>query len=244
LVDGPSDNKFVFLQKPRTPDPNHLPGPMTSPCLSSFSDFVACLERMDFTALPGMEGQLLMAPQARLSDIKSRGEGRNAVPSGVLLLFFPLDGGQTGTVFIQRTQYNGPHSGQISFPGGRREAADPDLGFTALRETREEIGVDPADVRLVGKLTDLYIPPSNFIVSPYLGVCDRRPDFCPDPVEVAGVVEVELRSFFLPENRRKKLIALSGGHQLETPCFIINGHMIWGATAMIVSEFLTAMDTL
>lgn len=211
---------------------------LVSEKISHFKDFASLLRGLPYDRLPGLEAQLKLAPINRKLEISSLGNGKNAVKSAVLFLFFPDENGCTTTVFIKRPEYNGAHSGQISFPGGRYEPSDPDLDFTALRETHEEIGVPPSDVELVGKLSDLFIPPSNYIVSPYLGLAKQRPAFVPEPSEVAGIIEIKLSDFFQPANCQTKQITLIGGYSLQTPCYIINGHVIWGATAMMVSEFL------
>lgn len=217
---------------------------MSGQCLHSFSAFVKCLEKADFSRLPGHDAQMRMAPAFRLEEIEHRGGGKHAVKSSVLLLFFPLSDGKPGTVMIQRPEYNGAHGGQISFPGGRYEASDPDLAFTALRETHEEIGVDPGRIKLVGRLTDLYIPPSNFVVSPFVGIASERPVFKPDPSEVAEILEFSTSHLFEPSCRTLQAITLSNGRKISTPCFYLRGRIIWGATAMIVSEFMELLECL
>jgi len=206
--------------------------------LDNFVEFRAYLDQVDFSALPGLEAQLRMAPRMRHRDISSKGEGRDPVLSSVLCLLYPLENGKPGMVLIQRPEYEGAHSGQISFPGGRYEVGDPDMMHTALRETREEIGIDPSAISIIGKLTDLFIPPSNFIVFPYVGIAEKRPLFSPDPEEVAAIIEVEVASFFLDENCLDKTLTLRDGYRIHTPCYVINGHIIWGATAMMIAEFL------
>ncbi len=204
--------------------------------MPDFHDFVRYLENADFSNLPGVQAQLQMAPSIRHTDIRNMGLGRNPVQSSVLLLFYPDKVQQATTVLIQRPEYDGAHSGQISFPGGRRETGDPDLAYTALREAKEEIGVDPGLVDLKGKLTELFIPPSNFIVTPFIGISKSRPDFIPDPGEVAAILEFSLKDLLNPACMEMKHIRLRDGHRLETPCYNMNGHIIWGATAMIISE--------
>lgn len=216
--------------------PDHLP--LVSEKISNFKEFSAVLRGLPYDRLPGLESQLKMAPINRKQEIMSLGQGKNAVKSAVLFLFYPDDKGRTITVFIKRPEYNGAHSGQISFPGGRYETTDPSLEFTALRETQEEIGVPVSDIEVAGKLSDLFIPPSNYIVSPYIGITRERPAFKADPLEVADILEIELSDFFQPGNCRTKELVLIGGYRLQTPCFEINSHTIWGATAMMVSEFL------
>jgi 8-oxo-dGTP pyrophosphatase MutT (NUDIX family) len=209
---------------------------MTARCMPDFHDFVRCLENADFSNLPGVQAQLQMAPSIRHNDILNMGHGRNPIQSSVLLLFYPDKYQQVTTVLIQRPEYDGVHSGQISFPGGKREPGDPDLAHTALREAQEEIGVDPGLVHLKGRLTDLFIPPSNFIVTPFLGISVSRPDFIPDPGEVAAILEISLEDLLNPASKQMQLLTLRDGYRLETPCFILNGHIIWGATAMIIYE--------
>ena len=206
--------------------------------ISLFSTFVPFLKGLPFDQLPGLESQLKMAPLNRKQDIMTLGKGKDATLSAVLFLFFPLENGHTATVFIQRPSYNGAHGGQISFPGGRLEPTDPGLDYTALRETQEEIGVHPGAVELVGKLSDLFIPPSNYIVSPYVGITKERPRFLPDPKEVDGILEMELSDFFHPDHCQTRELTLIGGYRLQTPCYVINDQVIWGATAMMISEFL------
>ncbi len=216
---------------------------MKEECLESFKALKKCLNSMDFLRLPGLEAQLRMAPAHRHLEIQSRGVGRNAIKSSVLILLYPSESGEAMVVFILRPEYDGAHSGQISFPGGRHETDDPDMEYTALRETYEEIGVGPEQVEVMGRLTDLFIPPSNFLVCPYVGVTNQRPLFKPDPLEVAAIIEVDLRSFFRLENCLKKTLTFTDGTQIKTPCFSINGHVIWGATAMMLSEFLSMFQS-
>ena len=206
--------------------------------ISLFSTFVPFLKSLPFDRLPGLESQLKMAPLNRKQDIMTLGKGMDATLSAVLFLFYPLENGHTATVFIQRPSYNGAHGGQISFPGGRLEPTDPGLDFTALRETHEEVGVPPHTVEILGKLSELFIPPSNFIVSPYVGITQKRPRFIPDEKEVESILEIELSDFFQPAHCQTRELSLIGGYRLTTPCFVINGRIIWGATAMMIREFL------
>lgn len=212
------------------------------PWLNDFALFERRLKQLPFNRLPGLDAQLKMAPLVRREEISSRGSGKSPVKSSVLLLFFPIENKEVGTVFIQRPVYQGTHSGQISFPGGRYEKTDPDMLYTALRETFEEIGVNPKQVEVVGRLSELFIPPSNYIVTPFLGIVSSRPYFIADPNEVARVLEMDFKAFFRAENCTTKTITPSTGFSLQAPCFTINGHIIWGATAMIISELLELLQ--
>ncbi len=203
-----------------------------------FAKFIDDIRLIDFTCLPGLEAQIRMSPTNRRDDIRSMGVGHKPIKSGVLLLLYPLADDKAGVVFIRRPQYNGVHSGQISFPGGRYEPGDKDLRHTALREAHEEIGIDPEKVEVIAKLTDLYIPPSNHKVSPWVGVMHRRPEFKPDPVEVESILEVALTDFLSEESMQNIPIKLADNSLLTTPCYVIGGQVIWGATAMMMAEFL------
>ncbi len=209
--------------------------------IHSYEEISKCLLALDFSKLPGISAQLNMAPPHRLEELLSRGEGKRAVRSAVLLLIYPTKESKAGLVFIQRPQYDGAHSGQISLPGGRFEPSDSSLEYTALRESYEEIGVPPDKVEVVGKLTDLFIPPSNFLVSPYIGIIAERPDFVIDKNEVEHIIEVDLEVFFNPQYCVTKELHLRHGYSIKTPCYVINGYTIWGATAMIIAEFVSML---
>lgn len=182
--------------------------------------------------LPGEEHQLLMAPEfLRLPDA-----GLAARKAAVLICLIM---GKTDlqVVFIKRTEYDGPHSGQISFPGGIFEDGDYNMADTAFRETREETGLDSEKARLLGALTNLHIPVSNITVHPYVAFYETDPVFTIDKNEVSYIFLVALRSFFDPGNYKKEVWDLSG-RQVNVPFFHLNDNKIWGATAMILSEFL------
>lgn len=141
---------------------------------------------------------------------------------------------------IQRPLESGPHSGQISFPGGAREVQDRTPADTALRETWEEIGVPEGAVRILGALSPLYVAPSNFLVYPYAAWIARRPAFAHDPYEVAQVLEFSLADFMNPINQRSEEWELRGVRTL-VPHFFVDGKVIWGASAMILSELLAVL---
>jgi len=185
--------------------------------------------------LPGVEAHNLMAPPVRFTG--------NIVPnpadarlSSVLILLFKKSG-QWTIPFIQRPVYDGVHSGQISFPGGKCEAGDPDHLFTALRETREEIGIDPHLVQPLGELTPLYIPNSNFYVYPQVGWLDEEVDFVPDPLEVEEIIEVSVDRL-LDRRYTKTFTRKVNEVTISAPYYDAAGRKIWGATAMILSEML------
>ena len=202
-----------------------------------FNDFITKLKEKLAGPLPGLDSQLRMASMRRVIE-----QGRMKVPAdvkkgGVLVLFYPHQE-QVYLVLMKRTEYPGVHSGQISFPGGGWEPEDQNMTETALRETEEEIGVKRQLVRPVGFLSELFIPPSNFLVTPVVGYIEARPEFRPDPSEVAQIVEIPLNEFLREENRLEKNITVYPDIRMRVPCFYINGNVIWGATAMMINELI------
>ena len=187
--------------------------------------------------LPGKTAQYRMAPQMRLGDAESYESPRaDARSGGVLALFYP-EGDCLNLPLILRPTYIGVHSGQVGFPGGGFDPLDSDLTATALREAYEEIGVHPSEVTVLGHLTRLYVFAANYLVLPTVAWADYRPDFRPDPYEVAQLIETPLLDLLNESNRRSEPWDLRGSLS-EVPFFAIQGHTIWGATAMMLSELL------
>ena len=206
----------------------------------SFEQLLAQLQLAVQGALPGKEAQLLMAPQPidpRRIAAKVPEDHRK---SGVLLLLYP-DASTIYFPLIKRPQYPGAHSGQVALPGGKVEDWDPDVIFTALREAEEEIGIDAGKVEVIGSLTELYIPVSNFLVSPIVGFLDHKPTFIPEQREVARIIPTALNHLVQPDIVKLTPISLGGGKYLETPYFDIAGEVVWGATAMILSELIQVL---
>ena len=193
-------------------------------------------------SLPGTDAHLSIAPIHRRHDIVNEDLKINAVKSSVLLLFYEKQN-EPHLVFIRRPKYNGVHSGQISFPGGRWEKTDKSMYHTALRESGEEIGIQPNLVKYTGKLSDLYIPPSNYIVSPFVGIYAVKPKFNLDPQEVDDIVEVPF-SFFLDSDALTKVnITVRDSETFSTHAFVYHDNIIWGATAMILNELIVLWKT-
>lgn len=203
---------------------------------------VAIEKRLRSGPLPGAEAQYRLAPEHRAGPEFAVRPPADAREAGVLILLFPHEGALLAPM-IQRPLESGPHSGQISFPGGGREPLDESLARTALRETWEEIGAPAGDIRLLGELSPLYVAPSNFLVQPFVGWTDARPAYTPDPREVAAVLEFAIADFLAPENL-KTADWIVRGVRVRAPHFVINGHTIWGASAMIWSEFLEVLRSL
>lgn len=184
--------------------------------------------------LPGPIAQYQMAHGSR-KDL--HGYPENAKKAGVLALLYPKSQ-DWHIVFIERvSNQKDRHSGQISFPGGRFERADGNLANTALREAKEEIGIQQQDVQLLGPLSQLYIPVSNFLVQPYVGYLEYTPQFRPEISEVAAILETPFSTFLQKENIAKKALRLPGDLILkDVPHFKVEEKIIWGATAMMMNE--------
>ncbi|MBC6365317.1 coenzyme A pyrophosphatase [Algoriphagus sp. AK58] len=192
-------------------------------------------------SLPGKEAHLKMSPQPVDMRRFSPKTPENHRKSGVLLLFYP----QMGKSFfplIKRPVYPGVHSGQVALPGGKFEPGDPDVIFTALREAEEEIGIDAGKVEVLGRLSDLYIPTSNFLVSPVVGFIEESPRFVPEEKEVSRIITTGVQTIFQQEIIKRTHLELGGGVRLETPYFDIDGEIVWGATAMILSELRDLLE--
>jgi 8-oxo-dGTP pyrophosphatase MutT (NUDIX family) len=167
-------------------------------------------------------------------------EGEVPKPGGVLILLYPAPAATPGDSgwylpLMKRTDDEGAHSGQVSLPGGGREGAE-ELAQTALRETHEELGVPEHDITLLGRLTPLYIPASGYTISPFVGYAGSRPDFRSDPREVRELLEVPL-SLFLGEAAVREETWFFGTLSVKVPFYAVGEHKVWGATAMVLSEF-------
>lgn len=185
-------------------------------------------------ALPGFDApaaQLRMAPYPRPERPSERpGSPRLAA---VLVLLYPV-GEALHFVLTRRTEYPGVHSGQISLPGGKREGEEA-FSRTALRETEEEIGVVCDSVELLGELTPLYVPPSDYLIHPRVGACTARPTFRPDPSEVAEIIEAPL-GVILDDSIKGTESVTRYERPFTIAYYHIGGHKVWGATAIMLSE--------
>ncbi len=180
----------------------------------------------------GQEFQNIMTPKERLNfDVTTI---ENPKKAAVLALIYPKNK-QTYLLLTLRANYKGVHAAQVSFPGGKKEKSDNNLIETAFRETEEEIGVYIKDSKEIFKLTELYIPPSNFLVSPFMTVLDKEPIFKPN-YEVEEVIEISLNDLLNDDNIYLKNRTTSYASLKDVPCFELNNFVIWGATAMILSE--------
>ncbi len=161
----------------------------------------------------------------------------DARQAAALVLLYPGHDGEAMLVLTERVDYEGHHSGEISLPGGKAEPGDVDAAATALREAREEVALDPDrdGVEVIGRLDALWIPPSNFRVQPIVAIAARRPDFLPDPREVAAILEVSV-SAFLPGVAPVIIDPDPGGRPIRYGAYVVEGRIVWGATAAIVGQ--------
>lgn len=163
-----------------------------------------------------------------------------AKKGGVMILCYPVEG-EVHFPLIQRPAYDGVHGGQISLPGGKWEEGDEDLRYTALREMEEEIGVNSEAVEVLGYLTEFPVHASNHEVLPVVGWLDERPIFYPDEIEVADVIEASVPVITQPAAVKQQQIMTTRGDRLIAPYYDVKGNVVWGATAMMLSEFLQAI---
>ncbi len=200
-----------------------------------FEKFISRLKINILRGLPGEEAQRKMSPVERANFSNYEKFRVNSKKSAVTVILYPKNN-QVYVVLIKRASYDGVHSDQISFPGGKQDQGDITLLDTAIRETKEEIGIDIQDINLIGKLSDLYIPPSNFWVEAYLCFADKELKFIPNYREVKDILEIPLQEFNMEANIQQMRIKNSEGLTYKYPCYNIRQNIIWGATAMILSE--------
>ncbi len=208
-----------------------------------FDAFSKIIGSINSHALPGKEAQLQMAPPFREVLLKQTSHLiDNAKLAAVLALFYPGKNDNTYLAFILRKPSPDVHSGQIGFPGGKPEAEDLNLQHTALRETMEEIGVQSEAIQILRNLSEVYIPPSNYNVFPFIGLTNETPDFKPQISEVESVIEVSLKAVMNAKHQIITKVKTSYGLSVSVPAFNFNGHIVWGATAMILMEILYLLN--
>jgi len=202
-----------------------------------FRDFEKRIVKVTKMELPGETVQFKMAPIERLQELKRAAREKNtAKRAGVMSLFYPSEDYETRLILILRKTYKGVHSAQVGFPGGKLEEGDNSIQDAALRETEEEVGVSREAISVLKKLTEIYIPPSNFFVQPFLGITAESPKFVPQEEEVEALIEVNLQDFMDDFNIITQTLSTSYATRIEVPAFNLNGHIVWGATAMMLNE--------
>lgn len=200
-----------------------------------FESFLLLISKVRNIEPGGLSSQFKMAPVERKMFSNLSIDRRNPKKAAVLALFYPNRNNETCFSLILRPNYKGVHSRQISFPGGKFEKSDDSLQATALRETYEEIGVDTRDIQIEKQLTNTFIPPSNFLVSPFLGVIKYTPSFRYNH-EVEEVIEVKLLDLLKESSVTSKKLSTSYMKNIDVPYYKLNDYTVWGATAMMLSE--------
>lgn len=201
-----------------------------------FQNFLNMIPKIEVETLLAEVAHRKMSPPERMAIMAELDlEVFNPRKSAVMMLFYPKDS-ETHLVLIVRNSYPGVHSSQIAFPGGKMEEDDLSLLHAALRETHEEIGVPPEKIAVIRAFSQVYIPPSNYMVYPFMGYSEEELVFTPDSDEVADIIEVSLRDFLDDRNIVSQRMATSYSDSIEVPAFKINDHYVWGATAMMLSE--------
>lgn len=202
-----------------------------------FDDFSNRISKIENLELPGRASHYKMAPMFRVKELES-GKITKQKPrqAAVMALFYPNKDFQTHLLLILRNTYKGIHSNQIALPGGKMEKSDPNLLETALRETFEEVGALREGITVIRSMSEVYIPPSNFEVTPYLGLYRKEKPFLRQADEVAAIVEVPLQDFMDDGKIFHQILNTSYAQNVEVPAFKLNGYTVWGATAMMLSE--------
>ncbi len=200
-----------------------------------FHHFKNNVPKITAQAIGGLEAQFKLAPKIRLKYSEEIIDLKNPKKAAVLVLFYPNKNDETCFLLTLRSHYKGIHSAQISFPGGKFEKSDNNLKNTALREANEEVGIPIDDITIVKKMTDVYIPPSNFLVTPFLGFLSYTPTFITNQ-EVAKIINVSLTDFLDDSAVSNTVLNTSYAENMIVPCFKLNNYIVWGATAMMLSE--------
>jgi 8-oxo-dGTP pyrophosphatase MutT (NUDIX family) len=203
----------------------------------NFDEFCEIALKLKNLPLPGEKSHYKMSPTERVQWMKVNNVKKvNPKRAGVMALFYPDKSMETRLLLILRKTYEGVHSNQIGLPGGKVEKQDKNLKDTALRETFEEVGVPPESVKVIRALSEVYIPPSNFMVQPYMGIYPNPQPFKPQEDEVEQLVEAYLNDFLDDTNLIEELLSTSYAKNINVPAYKLNGYTVWGATAMMLSE--------
>ena len=212
--------------------------------LPPHSELIQLLPAALVGSLPGIAAHRTMAPYpARIKPGMISVEGKDAREAATLVLIYPHQGAEeSALVLTARQPALRDHSGQISLPGGSRDG-DETAEETALREGWEEVGLAPEEPRVLGRLSPIHIPPSGFSVVPVVASVDYAPPFQIQEAEVAALLEVPLSHLLDPETRQMSSRRTEAG-VFEAPYFAVDGHEVWGATAMMLAEFVAVLETL
>lgn len=209
---------------------------MSSPLDRVGIDILTVLKAGLNAELPGHAGFLKYSGFDHTRMDKARALDESPRLSAVLICLYKSNG-KLYTTLMKRPAYDGAHSGQIAFPGGRKEPEDTNLSETAFREFQEETGASTQGFELLGKLSELYIPVSRSLVTPYVAVYDGSLSFKPDPKEVERLIEVPFSKMIEPDIlKHTDKLAWAINKKLEVPYFDIANEVVWGATALMIAE--------
>jgi 8-oxo-dGTP pyrophosphatase MutT (NUDIX family) len=200
-----------------------------------FSYFKKHITKLSNSEIGGLEAQFKLAPKIRKQYSEDIINSNNPKTAAVLVIFYPNHLGELNFLLTHRASYKGTHSAQISFPGGKFDLKDTSLKQTALREANEEVSIVENDISIFKQMTKVYIPPSNFLVTPYLSFIDYTPTFIKN-YEVEALIEVSLTDFLNENSITSTTLSTSYANKIEVPCFKLNNYIVWGATAMMLSE--------
>ncbi len=202
----------------------------------NFNLFFNAISAISEVDLPSVSSHVKMAPLERVKSLEEMEDfSDSAKIAAVMMLFYPK-GEVAHLVLIVRNAYPGVHSSQIAFPGGKVEETDLGLQETALRETFEEIGIPSDQINVVRSFSSIYIPPSNFLVFPFMGISPKELQFVLQEEEVAGIIEMPVSMLLDDSIIAHKILDTSYAKEITVPVFQIHDHAVWGATAMMLSE--------
>lgn len=205
-------------------------------------NFILSLKKTIEKGLPGEEAHQLLMPLKRPLSSIAKNEATSYRESAVGIVLHPFNQ-SIHCILIRRPSYEGAHSGQISFPGGKRDASDLDLEFTARRECLEEIALPHQHAELIHPLTEVFIPVSKFSVQPYIFFTEHLPELTPDEREVEEIISFDLFDLTRKKEIPRTSIPINAGFTMkDVPYFDINGHIVWGATAMMLAEMKVLLE--
>lgn len=206
------------------------------------NDFISLLKHSLNAGLPGEEAHQLLMPAKRPLSSIAKAETQNFRESAVGIVLHPFNS-SIHCILIRRPSYEGAHSGQISFPGGKRDASDVDLEFTARRECFEEIALPHQHADLIHPLTEVFIPVSKFSVQPYIFYTEHLPELRPDDREVEEIISFDIFDLTRSKQIPRTSIPINAGFTMkDVPYFDIQGHVVWGATAMMLGEMKVLLE--
>lgn len=207
-------------------------------------DFTTFIQQLstELNDLPGEKAHFDLMPLNRAFTSEALKRKPDYRHSAVAIIIYPKDR-EINSIVIQRPDYDGTHGGQISFPGGKMDATDTNLEFTARREAFEEVNLPIESGVFIGKLSEIYIPVSNFLVEPNIFFVNELPELTPDKREVQSIIHFNILDLLNPSMLKFEDMKFQNGFiRKNIPFFDIQGHKVWGATGMILSEFKTILS--